>query len=304
MSIGITSASSPLPRSAVRARLADYVELTKLRIVVMELATVLATLHVASRGDWQWGLALALVVGTALVAGSASTLNQWLEQEQDAVMVRTRNRPLPAGRLSRGEVLALGLVMLAVGFTILLLGVNQVVAAIAAATWVIYVALYTPLKTRSTFNTTVGAVSGALPILMGWFAGGGDFGATAIGLFTVLAVWQFPHFMAIAWLCRDDYQRAGYRMSSTADPTGASCGWQAIVGSVLLVPAALILLWDISSPTLGTLAYVISAAVLAGLMLRSSLNFHHHRTDQSARTLMRVSLLYLPLWLLAFVLWC
>ena len=199
-STGWTSA-----RSGWLLRVGDFVELTKPRIVMLELVTVVVAAHLAApRGVDAWVLCHA-VAGAALVAASAGAFNQWLEAATDARMLRTAGRPLPAGRLAAWQVVLFGLVTLAAGASELLWFVNPLATGAAIATWLIYVVLYTPLKTRTPLNTAVGAVSGALPILIGWTATGAAVDMRAWALVAVMFLWQFPHFMAIAWLYREDY---------------------------------------------------------------------------------------------------
>lgn len=285
------------------SRLADYLVLTKPRIVVLELIAVLIALHVATGygapgSPWSLALMLSVAFGTALVAGSANALNMWLEQERDALMSRTKNRPLPAGRLSSNDVLSFAVLTLAMGCSTLAMFAGPLPAIAAAATWVVYVAWYTPLKTRSWFNTTVGAISGAMPLAIGWTAGGGTLADGMLWhLLGVMYLWQFPHFMAIAWLCREDYAKAGYQMSTTLDPTGWWAGMQSIVGSLLLIPVSLLPI--VFSDSISTIGYAISLIVCGMAMLLASIKFHFDPSDATARKLMRYSLLYVPIWLLS-----
>ncbi len=199
---------------------ATYVELTKPRIVAMELVTIIVAAHLAS----PWGVRplvlMHTVLGAALVAASAGAFNQWWERSTDARMARTANRPLPTGRLTALQVIVFGAVTLVVGSIDLMVGVGLTTTTIALATWLVYVLAYTPLKTRSPINTAVGAVSGSLPILIGWTATGAAIDMRALALVAVMFLWQFPHFMAIAWLYRADYVRGGQRMLTVVDPTG------------------------------------------------------------------------------------
>ena len=222
------------------ARVGDFIELTKPRIVMLELVTVVVAAHLAApRGIDAWVL-WHTVLGAALVAASAGAFNQWLETTTDGRMHRTATRPLPAGRLAAWQVVGFGLVTLAAGAAELLLFVGALTAAAAIATWLVYVAIYTPLKTRTPLNTAVGAVSGALPILIGWTATGTSIDMRCWALVAVMFLWQFPHFMAIAWLYREDYARGGQRMLTVVDPTGLRAAGQAIVAAMALVPVSLV----------------------------------------------------------------
>lgn len=292
----IADRSTTLP-----GRVADFCELTKPRIVTMELITIAMGFYLAAGSDWSPYVLFATLLGTGLVAGSASALNQWLERDLDAQMTRTANRPLPSGRVAPMQAIVFGLLLLAAGAVLLWLGPGAQTLLLGVVCWCLYVVIYTPLKTISTLNTAVGAASGALPIVMGWVAAGGEFDWIAASLFGVLYIWQYPHFMAIAWRCRDDYQRAGYVMSTTVDPTGRRAGVEAIVGSLLLAPVSLAPCLLSSSTWLAAL-YCIWSLLLAAIYLRASLAFARSPGDATSRTLLRASLLYLPCWILGLFL--
>jgi protoheme IX farnesyltransferase len=277
------------------SRLADYIELTKPRIVALELVTVIVAAHLASPWGIDSTVLLYTVFGAAMVAASAGALNQWWEQAADSRMTRTASRPLPAGRLATGQVLGFGSVTLAIGWGALMIGVNAAAASFALATWLIYVLAYTPLKSRSPLNTAVGAVSGALPILIGWTATGASIDIRALSLAAVMFLWQFPHFMAIAWLHRADYARAGQRMLTVVDPTGLRAGAQAVVGALALVPVSFV---PAMSPEAGSsMIYCFWALVLGGMQVVAAVGFLLHRDDRSARRLLRASLVYMICWM-------
>jgi protoheme IX farnesyltransferase len=282
-------------RSGWLTRVGDYVELTKPRIVVLELVTVVVAAHLAA----PWGVdpvvLVHAVIGAALVAASAGAFNQWWEQATDALMTRTTHRPIPSGRLTSSQVLVFGTITFVAGAAELVLGVNATTAAFAIATWLIYVLAYTPLKTRSPLNTTVGAISGALPILIGWTATGAAIDVRALAVVGVMFLWQFPHFMAIAWLYRDDYIRGGQRMLTVVDPTGMRAGAQAVVGALALVPVSLV---PSMSPQAGSPAIYCGWAIALGIgQVVAATMFLIHRDDRSARRLLRASLLYLICWM-------
>lgn len=287
--------TSECSRIGLAARIGDYIELTKPRIVMLELVTVIAAAHVAM----PWGIPAAVlfhtVMGAAFVAASAGAFNQWWEQSTDALMKRTSIRPLPAGRLSPQQVIIFGASTLAVGLVQLTYGVGILTAAAALATWLIYVFAYTPLKTRSPLNTAVGAVSGALPILIGWTATGAPIDSRGLALFGVMFLWQFPHFMAIAWLYRGEYAHAGQRMLTVVDPSGLRAGAQAVVGALALVPVSLV---PAMSPQAGSPVIYSSWTVALGAMqIAAAVMFLLNRNDQSARRLLRASLVYLICWM-------
>jgi protoheme IX farnesyltransferase len=290
-----TALSSVRSRANLVSRIGDYVELTKPRIVTLELVTVIAAAHLAM----PWGIPSAVlmhtVIGAALVAASAGAFNQWWEQSTDALMKRTSIRPLPAGRLNAQQVAVFGTATLVVGLGQLAYGVGMLTAAVAFATWLVYVLAYTPLKTRSPLNTAVGAVSGALPILIGWTATGAAIDARALALFGVMFLWQFPHFMAIAWLYRGEYARAGQRMLTVVDPTGLRAGAQAVIGALALVPVSLV---PAMSPQAGSpIIYSGWTLALGAMQVAAAVLFMLNRNDRSARRLLRASLVYLICWM-------
>jgi protoheme IX farnesyltransferase len=293
----VHSLESGLPRglTAVSRRLADYLELTKPRIVVLELFVAAAVAHLAMPQGLDVTAVLHALAGTALVAASASVANQWLERRIDARMRRTADRPCAAGRVSSLEAVVLSSAGLVGGLTWLLLKVNAPTALLGALSWVLYVVIYTPLKTRSPLNTVVGAIAGAIPLLMGWTATGTPLDLTAWALAGVLFLWQFPHFMAIAWLYRHDYAAGGHRMLSVVDPTGMRCGLQAIVGALVLIPISLIPALD---PTAGSpMVYGLWSLAFGAAQLALAVRFALYRDERSARQLLRATLVYLPAWL-------
>ena len=284
-------------RSHAWARVADYIELTKPKIAVLELVTVSVSALLAGCEPW---LLLHALLGTALVAASASALNQWWERDLDLRMERTADRPLPAGRLGSREVLAFGVVTVVLGVSYLTLAVNPLTAALGLASWVLYVLVYTPLKSRTSANTLVGAVAGAVPILMGWAAMGAPLNMKAATLFLIVFLWQFPHFMAIAWIYRRDYAAAGLRMLPVVEPTGLRAGAQAVLAALVLVPVSLV---PAVLPLAGsTLVYFAWALLLGSGYFVCAVLFLIHMDDVSARRLLRASLVYLPALMLALML--
>jgi protoheme IX farnesyltransferase len=235
------------------------------------------------------------VLGAGLVAASAGAFNQWWERHADGRMARTARRPLPAGRLASREAIVFGVVTLVAGTMELVVAVNLTAAVVAFATWVIYVLAYTPLKTRSPLNTAVGAVSGAMPILIGWTATGAAIDVRILALVGVMFLWQFPHFMAIAWLYRADYARARQQMLTVVDPTGLRAGAQAVIGALVLVPVSLVpaLLPQAGSPAI----YCGWAVVLGVAQAVAAAAFLFRRNDRTARRLLRASLAYLICWM-------
>jgi heme o synthase len=291
--------ASPLarPRRAVftaaqtaRPRIADYLELTKPRVAVLVLFTVGAGALLAGGLHVNAVVFFNVLVGTTLVAGGASTLNQLIERGTDARMRRTENRPLPAGRLQPLEVLLFGVLLGAGGVVYLLVTLDHwCAAATAALTFVLYVGVYTPLKSRTTLNTLIGAVPGALPPLIGWAAVRGGLTWDALPLFLIVFLWQVPHFLAIAWIYREEYARAGLRMQPVFDRTGLGCGWRMIGYSLVLLPASLTpLLFGAGA------VYGVGAGLLGLAFLASAVGFLRAPSTQQARRVLRASLLYLP----------
>jgi protoheme IX farnesyltransferase len=291
MSATSITVASPA-RPALWARVRDYVELTKPRIAVMELVVVVAAATVATWGQPDPFALVHAMVGTLLVAASASAANQWLERNRDSRMIRTADRPLPAGRLLPGEAIWFSAITLLAGAAYLAYFTNFACLTWALLTWAVYVLAYTPLKTLSATNTAVGAVSGALPVLIGWSATGAAIDSRAMALVLVLFLWQFPHFMAIAWLHREGYARAGYQMLTVVDPSGRRAGWQAVLAGAALVPVSLVPVLE--NPGLGSVLYIVAAAILGLGQLALAAAFWHSPGDPRARLLLKASLVYLP----------
>jgi protoheme IX farnesyltransferase len=238
------------------------------------------------------------VLGTGLVAGGASAWNQYLERFRDLRMRRTASRPLPSGRLSPAEAVAFGSALTVAGVLLLAFTVNGMAAAVAVATFLLYVGVYTPLKPATTLNTAVGAIPGALPPVIGWAAATGQLGIEAWALFLIVFLWQFPHFLAIAWIYREDYARAGHKMLPCVDPQGAFTGRQAAAYALALIPAGLL-------PAVIGLAgpYYFAGALVMGLFyLAYAARFWSSVSDLTARHLLRASFLYLPAMLVLLLL--
>jgi protoheme IX farnesyltransferase len=287
----MTTAVYPEAPALSRARLADYVQLTRPRLTAMALVTVAAGAVLASAGTPDWRVVAHALVGAALVAAGASALNQLLERDTDARMQRTRNRPLPAGRLQPGEVLVFGFATAVGGVVYLALALPHPLAAVVAAmTFLIYVFVYTPLKRRTPLNTLAGGIAGALPPVIGWAAVRGSVSAETGVLFGVLFLWQVPHFLAIAWIHRADYDRAGLNMLPAVDPGGCAVGRQMIGYSLALIAASLAL------PALGAAGpiYLAGALLLGVGLLVCAVRFARLRSLSRARVVLRASLVYLP----------
>ena len=276
------------PRSR---RLSDFLILTKPEITFNVVITALVGFLVAGRGAIQGRLLFDTLLGTALVAGAASALNQWAERDLDAVMRRTLRRPLPAGRLTPRESLVFALALGVVGTAYLAVAAGVLASALAAATAASYLLVYTPLKRVTSLSTVVGAVPGAIPPMIGWAAARGRLDAGAWVLFLILFFWQMPHFLALAALYRRDYARAGFRVLPVVDPDGASTARQSVLYALAL------LLVSLTPPFLGMAGelYFFGALALGlgftiyGVRLALAPQSHPH-----ASALFRFSLLYLP----------
>ena len=292
-STGVKAAAIPARSSAV-GRLQDYAELSKPRISVLVLLTVAIGFYLGSDGRWELATLLHALLGIALVAAGSSALNQFIERDTDARMDRTANRPLPAGRMQPGEVLAFGIAAGAFGCVYLAATVNLLTMALAAATLLIYALAYTPLKRATSLCTAVGAIAGALPPVLGWSAASGTLGTGAFVLFGILFLWQFPHFLAIAWLYQDDYARAGLKMLPAAKPARRIVGLMCVAYALALLPLSLLP----SRVGLAGDAYFLAATVLGVGYLMFAARFLLCESKRTARGVIYASLLYLPLLLL------
>jgi protoheme IX farnesyltransferase len=279
------------PAVLAPSRLADYLALTKPRVAVLVLFTVGAGVLLAGGAGVSLLVLFHTVFGTALVAGGASALNQLLERHSDALMRRTESRPLPAGRLQPLEVWLFGAGLGAAGVAYLAVTLRQPCTPLVAAfTFVAYVGVYTPLKSRTPFNTLVGAVPGALPPVIGWTAVRGSIGPEAWALFAVVFLWQVPHFLAIAWVYRADYARAGLCMLPVLDRDGVVTGRQMVVYSLALIPASFApVLQGVAGPV-----YLGGALTLGLGFAACAARFARRPSDARARRVLRASLVYLP----------
>ncbi|MEX2048672.1 MAG: heme o synthase [Gemmatimonadota bacterium] len=270
------------------SRLAAFYELTKPGITAYVMITAGVSAYVASRGTVDLMTVFHAVFGTGLSTGGALALNQYMERAPDAVMLRTRQRPLPSGRLTPGQAVAFGALMLAAGLGHLAYRSGPWPAAVALVSAIMYMGVYTPLKSRSYVATLVGAVPGALPVLIGWTAARGSLELTALWLFAIAYLWQLPHVLGLAWMLREDYARVGFRLVPAGG--GAVVGRHMVVATALLVPTSI-------APTLSgyTGVWYAAGAVLASLAFAGvALRTARAMTDDSARRLFLSSLLYHP----------
>jgi protoheme IX farnesyltransferase len=284
------STARSLPVPAV-SRVWLYLELTKPDVTFLVVLSTLAGFYLASTGQVDIRQLVAAVLGTTLVGAGTATLNHYFERESDALMRRTANRPLPLGLLRPSEAVVFGLLLIGIGAVGLGLMANWLSAALALATTASYLAAYTPLKKHTTLATLVGAFPGAAPPLIGWAAATGSLTLEAWVLYAILFLWQFPHFMAIAWMYREDYARAGIRMLPVVDPTGVATYRQILGCAAALLPVSLL-------PTVVGLAgthYFFGASVLGLLFMQVAIWASRQKTNLRAKWLMHASVAYLPL---------
>ena len=275
--------------AARRAAVADYLELTKPRITLMVMLTTMVGFVMGSAAHVRLAGLVAVLIGTGLVAAGASALNMLMERRTDALMLRTRHRPIPAGRLRPTDALAWGFVLTGVGVLVLGWLSGTVATGVALVTWLSYLVFYTPLKPRTSLSTIVGALPGALPPVIGWAAARGSVDAGAFVLFAILFLWQIPHFLAIAWIYREDYARAGLPMLPVLDPEGKVTGRQAVANSLALL---LVSLTPRAAGMAGTV-YLVGAVVLGIGFTAVAFQAAVERTAPAARRLFLASIVYL-----------
>ncbi len=293
--LALENANVAPPRNRV---VADLAELVKARLTLLVLLTTAVGFYLGSESPIDYMGLFHVVFGTAAAAAGAAALNQWWERRADALMRRTKMRPIPAGRMPPVQALAVGTILSIFGVGYLAIVCNALSAALTAITVAIYIFAYTPLKRASTANTAVGAVPGAIPPMIGWAAARGDIGAGAWALFAVVFLWQLPHFFAIAWMYREDYSRAGFRMISSDDRSGERSASQSVFFCILLLVIA-------GLPAflgIATFVYLAIELLLGSLFVAVAMRFLRMRTPSAARLLFIASIVYLPLLLGALVL--
>jgi protoheme IX farnesyltransferase len=269
----------------------DYIELTKPRITWLILMSTAVGYFFGHHGAWNFWPVLHTILGTALIASGTAALNQWYEREADRKMRRTADRPIPSGRLSAGRALIFGILLSVAGFAELAFGLNWLSAFLGLFTLLSYLFLYTPLKQRTPLSTLVGAFPGAMPPIIGYAAASGILDAQAWTLFAILFLWQFPHFLAIAWMYREDYERAGIRMLPVVQPSGEATARQIVLYSLALIPVSM-------APSLLGMSgkiYFFGALALGLWYLYSGVRVALDRTILRARAVLLVSVIYLPL---------
>ncbi|MFN7137711.1 MAG: heme o synthase [Limisphaerales bacterium] len=288
----------PVIVTPTKSWFAVFCDLIKARLTFLVLLTTAVGFYVAVRGSVDYALMIHTLLGTALLASGASALNQLLERGHDAKMARTEGRPLPSGRLQPEAVLIFGGITSAAGMVYLAIAVNLLTSLLGAVTLLSYVFVYTPLKRITSLNTAIGAIPGALPPLMGWTAVRDEISAGGWALFAILFFWQLPHFLAIAWIYRDDYAKAGYVMLPAVDPEGKRTSRQAVSHTLGLLPISLTpVIFGLVGPL-----YLLGALVLGLGFLICAVQFAREMNLKRARALFFASIIYLPLLLALMVL--
>lgn len=286
---------------AENTRLQSYIELTKMRISVMVLVTFLVAAALAADGLPSLSILFWGSLGMMLVAASGNAMNMYIERYSDYLMPRTAGRPLPAQRLSSTEVAIFSAATIGMGTAVLLAAVNWQTALCGFLNWVLYVGIYTPMKRKTWLNTEVGSVAGAMPILMGSLATTQTITFGAWVFFAVLVLWQFPHFMAIAWKYRHQYEAGGLKMLTNVDPTGKRAGRKSVVTAVLLIIVSVLPVMEL--PTIYHQVFLAGGALYVGwIYLKASIAFWQQPNDQTARVLMHKSLIYLPAYMMILTL--
>ncbi|MDQ4120428.1 MAG: heme o synthase [Acidobacteriota bacterium] len=274
-----------------REKLTAYVVLTKPRIALMLVITAAAGFYLGAANGFDWLLFVNSMISIALLAFGVAALNQYLERDTDLLMKRTALRPLPSGKLNSTQALVFGILLCFAAEIYLAAAVNFLTAILGLTVIVGYVLLYTPLKTRTTLSTLIGAFPGAMPPLMGWTSAANEISLDAWALFWILFLWQFPHFLAIAWMYREEYKRAGILMLPVVEPAGN------ITAKQIVIFAFLTLLISLAPFFLGFAGwfYLIGAILLGAWFLFAGISFARTKSDEKARRLLKVSVMYLPL---------
>lgn len=269
---------------------AEFPELVKSRLTLLVVITTAAGYAIAWGPDSSWLVLLHVLLGTSGVAAGAAVLNELLEIKADAKMQRTKDRPLPAGRINPQDALLLGSILSGLGVAYLVMVVNYLSGALALTTLFIYIFIYTPLKRISSWNTVVGAVPGALPPLIGWAAATNELNLEAWLFFGLQFCWQMPHFLAIAWLYRKDYQDGGFRMITDHDPDGKKTSLYSLIHTILLLPLTVAIFWWGASHWI----FLVGASAFAVLYLKPAIKFYRSPDNSTAKPFFLMSLLYLP----------
>ena len=269
----------------------DYIALTKPRLLFLVVVSSAAGFYLPALKSYDFILFVNLLVGTAFLGGGANALNQWAEREQDAKMERTKNRPLPAGKLGKEEGFLFGSVISVIGLIYLFTYVSKLTFLLGFFTWASYLFMYTPLKKRTSLNTWVGALTGALPPMMGWSASAGSITYEALPIFAVLYFWQLPHFYAIDWLYKEDYEKGGFKMLSQVDSEGHITGIHMLITTCVLFGVSLLPYLSLQAGT----TYLIVALIMGALFFIPVIGFLKSHSKTSARRVFLYSIIYLPI---------
>ncbi len=293
----ITAESEEIRVLGVRDRVTAFVELTKPRIAILLVLTSAAGFYLGAKGNFDYALFANFLIAIMLLAFGVATLNQYWERDLDPLMDRTASRPLPTGRVTPTEALVFGLLQCVVAELYLLVVVNGLTAFLGLIVIVGYVLVYTPLKTRTSVSTAIGAIPGALPPLMGWTAVTNDITIGAWALFATQFLWQFPHFLAIAWLYREEYKKAGILMLPVVEPAGKITARQIVMFTIMLVPVSLApFFFGLAGPV-----FLMGASILGVGFLWASIQAAHAKSNEKAKRLLMASVIYLPLLFLLMV---
>jgi protoheme IX farnesyltransferase len=283
--------NNPSATLSLPDKLRAFVDLTKPRITFLVVLTTVAGFCLGSPSGIDWLQMVNLLVGVAVLSSGIATINQWMERDLDALMLRTRMRPLPTGKLNANQALIFGMALIILSNIYLAILINPLTALLGVVTAPSYLLIYTPLKTRSTLSTFWGAFPGAMPPLVGWVAARGELTVEGWILFAILFLWQFPHFLAIAWMYREDYAKAGIKMLPVVEPAGKVTAQQIVTYTLLLLPVSLL-------PTLANISgriYFAGAIVLGLGFLYVSLRTARQKSKWQARQLLLASVVYLPI---------
>lgn len=274
----------------MNSRVKDYAELTKPRITWLILMSTAVGYYFGHQGAWHLWPILHAILGTGLIASGTAALNQWYEREADEKMRRTQGRPIPSGRITPNRAFRFGVALEVIGTAELWFGVNALTSLLGIATILLYLCAYTPLKQKTWWSTTVGAIPGAMPPLIGYAAAADRLTPEAWALYAILFLWQFPHFYAIAWMYREDYSRAGIRMLPVVEPDGQSTSRQILIYSALLIPISLLPNWLGMAGSV----YFVGALAMGLMFLYSGVRVTVDRTRVRARRVLLASVIYLP----------
>jgi len=293
----VTADIDEIKSAGLRVKLAAYFELTKPRIAFLLVLTSAAGFYLGTSGTFNTVLFVNAMIGITLLAFGVATLNQYIERSIDPLMDRTAKRPLPTRKVSPAEALIFGLAQVTAAEIYLLVLVNGLTALLGMIVIIGYVLVYTPLKTRTTASTAIGAIPGALPPLMGWTAAAGDINLMAWSLFVMQFLWQFPHFLSIAWMYRDEYRKAGIKMLPAVEPDGRITVRRIVMFTIMLVPVSLAPFFLAQAGVI----YLVGASLLGLWFLWASIRTARSKTNASAKSLLLVSVIYLPLLFLLMV---